>query len=282
MQLVRREPWWMAELERDTDRLVGRAFGPWLVPRRYRVLPLAEQDRWAPACDVFARDGDMVIRMDLPGIAPDKDVQVTVQDGILCISGERKSEAVQDGGRYYRQESSYGAFERGIRVLTVCRPRTSRRATTTGCSRWWCRRPRRHRSRSGSRSAPTAARSWPQVASDSGADSAGRPGLQARPPGISVERWSPDFVPAECGYSRRRCSRRPPRVWIDEETAMMPADRAAGRVASRTVLRTSCGRDLVVGRLRLDGLPHPTLRVTLDVGCQPYDHGEVWGEPDRR
>jgi hypothetical protein len=31
-----------------------------------------------------------------------------------------------------------------------------------------------------------------------------------------------------------------------------------------------------VGRLRLDGLPHPAIRVTLDVGCQPYDRGEVW------
>jgi len=68
MQLVRREPWWMAELERDMDRLVGRAVGTWLLPRWYRVLLLAEQDRWAPACDVFARDGDLVVRMDLPGI----------------------------------------------------------------------------------------------------------------------------------------------------------------------------------------------------------------------
>ncbi len=53
-------------------------------------------------------------------------------------------------------------------------------------------------------------------------------------------------------------------------------DRAVAQVASRSVVRTSCGRELVVGRLRLDGLPHRTLRVTLDVGCQPYDHGEVW------
>jgi len=41
---------------------------------------------------------------------------VTVRDGILRISGERKSEAVQVGGRYYRQEWSYGVFERAVRV----------------------------------------------------------------------------------------------------------------------------------------------------------------------
>jgi putative redox protein len=51
---------------------------------------------------------------------------------------------------------------------------------------------------------------------------------------------------------------------------------AGARLASRTVVRTTCGRELVVGRLRLTGLPHPTLRVTLDVGCQPYDRGVVW------
>jgi hypothetical protein len=41
-------------------------------------------------------------------------------------------------------------------------------------------------------------------------------------------------------------------------------------------VQTSCGRQLVVGRLRLDGLAHPVHRVTLDVGCQPYDHDQVW------
>jgi hypothetical protein len=51
----------------------------------------------------------------------------------------------------------------------------------------------------------------------------------------------------------------------------------AGRqVRSGTTVRTSCGRDLVVSRLRLDGLPHPVHRVVLDIGCQPYDRDEVW------
>ena len=116
MQLVRREPWWIAELDQDLNRLFGRAFGPWPVARWYPALPMAEQGRWAPACDVFSRDGDLVVRMDLPGIDPDQDVQVTVQDGFLCIRGERKQETVADGGRYYRQEWDYGTFERGIRV----------------------------------------------------------------------------------------------------------------------------------------------------------------------
>ena len=51
----------------------------------------------------------------------------------------------------------------------------------------------------------------------------------------------------------------------------------AGRnVRGWTTVRTSCGRDLVVRGLRLDGLPNPVRRVVLDIGCQPYDRGEVW------
>jgi hypothetical protein len=52
---------------------------------------------------------------------------------------------------------------------------------------------------------------------------------------------------------------------------------SAGRVVRPgAVLRTGCGRELVVSRLRLDGLPHPVRRVVLGIGCQPYDQDEVW------
>jgi HSP20 family protein len=114
-QLVRRAPWWTAEFDPDVGRLLGRAFGSWMDPRWDRVLPLAQEARWAPACDVFTRDGDLVVRMDLPGIDPDKDVQVTVEDGVLCISGERRQAVEQgEGGGYYRREWAYGSFQRGV------------------------------------------------------------------------------------------------------------------------------------------------------------------------
>jgi hypothetical protein len=47
-------------------------------------------------------------------------------------------------------------------------------------------------------------------------------------------------------------------------------------MVSSAVVQTGCGRELVVGRLRLDGLAQPVRRVTLDIGCQPYDHDQVW------
>lgn len=107
-QLVRYEPWWLASLERQMDELsgaLGRPFGSRAVP--------PGTGRWMPACDVFSRDGDLVVQFDLPGIDPEKDVQVMLQDGVLCITGERREPGGGEGG-YYRREWRYGAFERGF------------------------------------------------------------------------------------------------------------------------------------------------------------------------
>jgi HSP20 family protein len=61
------------------------------------------------------RDGTThVIRAELPGIDPEKDVEVTVADGILRISAERRvEEETQDKG-YTRHEIRYGSLTRGL------------------------------------------------------------------------------------------------------------------------------------------------------------------------
>ncbi len=106
-QLVRYEPWWLTGLERQMDELFGA------LPASHRSRVPAGTGRWAPACDVFSRDGDLVVQLDLPGIDAEKDVQVTLQDGVLCVSGERREAGGGDGG-YYRREWRYGGFERGF------------------------------------------------------------------------------------------------------------------------------------------------------------------------
>jgi HSP20 family molecular chaperone IbpA len=113
-QLVQRAPWWMADFDPEWDRLLGGAFGSSMDPRWYRVPPVVQVDRWVPACDVFVRDGDLVVRMELPGIDPDTDVRVSVEDGVLCISGERRQTAERDGDSPYRREWAYGSFQRGV------------------------------------------------------------------------------------------------------------------------------------------------------------------------
>jgi len=68
---------------------------------------------WSPQVEVFEREGQFVVRADLPGLTKD-DVKVEVADGALTISGERKSEHDEKGEGFYRSERSYGSFYRQI------------------------------------------------------------------------------------------------------------------------------------------------------------------------
>jgi HSP20 family protein len=71
------------------------------------------QSYWAPPMEVFQRGNEMVVRADLPGVAPD-DVQIDVEDGVLTISGERRNTNEEQQEGFYRSERSYGAFSRSI------------------------------------------------------------------------------------------------------------------------------------------------------------------------
>jgi HSP20 family protein len=92
------------------DLLMRRVFDSWP-----GVGAGVGERAWVPAVDVFQRQDDLVIRAELPGIDPEKDVDISVQDGALTIRGERRREERTEGnGSAYRLESSYGAFERSV------------------------------------------------------------------------------------------------------------------------------------------------------------------------
>jgi HSP20 family protein len=71
------------------------------------------QTAWSPQVEVFEREGQLVVRADLPGLTKD-DVKVEVTDNALMISGERKGEHEEKREGYYRSERSYGSFYRRI------------------------------------------------------------------------------------------------------------------------------------------------------------------------
>ena len=61
------------------------------------------------------RDGDaVVIRADIPGIDPDKDVQIDILDGNLRVSAERRKEEKIEEKDYVRTELRYGSFSRTV------------------------------------------------------------------------------------------------------------------------------------------------------------------------
>ncbi len=64
----------------------------------------------------YVADGTLVIRAELPGVDPDKDVELTLGDGALYIRAERRQEkeTKRDEEGYYRSELRYGAFTRTI------------------------------------------------------------------------------------------------------------------------------------------------------------------------
>lgn len=69
---------------------------------------------WTPAVEMFERDGQLVVRAELPGLSAD-DVRIEVTEDSLVIEGERRSEMeVEEEGGVYRSERTYGRFSRVI------------------------------------------------------------------------------------------------------------------------------------------------------------------------
>jgi len=61
-------------------------------------------------------DDTMVVRVEMPGIDPDKDVEITIEEGLLRIKAERRSETKEEHEGRVRSEFRYGSFERVMRV----------------------------------------------------------------------------------------------------------------------------------------------------------------------
>ena len=86
--------------------------------RRYSPLaarPLrregGEMLEWSPVADISENEKEFLIKAELPEVKRE-DVKVTLQDGALTISGERKHEKKQKGDNEIRVESFYGTFSR--------------------------------------------------------------------------------------------------------------------------------------------------------------------------
>lgn len=68
---------------------------------------------WMPAIDLVEKDNEYLAKVELPGVSKD-DVKITLQDNILTIRGEKKSEKETSDSNYHRFERSYGSFHRSL------------------------------------------------------------------------------------------------------------------------------------------------------------------------
>lgn len=70
----------------------------------------------APRLDVVERNGDFVVKAELPGVKKD-DIEVSVENGVLTLSAESRSETEEkEGDRVIRQERRYGRYLRSLRL----------------------------------------------------------------------------------------------------------------------------------------------------------------------
>lgn len=105
----------IAALERRMDDLARGFLGIRTRPG-YSTLPSFITNHFVPTMDVFERGDDLVVKLELPGMDPEKDVTIEVREGTLVIKGERRREKEVKEEAYYRMEASYGSFERRIEV----------------------------------------------------------------------------------------------------------------------------------------------------------------------
>lgn len=85
---------------------------------RSLMRPLSGMMRWAPSVDMYETDDEIVLRAEVPGMKKE-DLQVTVTEEAISISGETQAEEEVKGENYMRRERRYGKFTRRLPLPTA-------------------------------------------------------------------------------------------------------------------------------------------------------------------
>jgi len=111
--LVKREDAWnpfreMEDLQNRLSSLMGLNRG-----RNRDETEFLSAMEWAPLVDIVEEDKEYLVKAELPEVRKE-DLSVTVEKGMLTISGERKFEKEEQKRKYHRVERSYGSFIRSF------------------------------------------------------------------------------------------------------------------------------------------------------------------------
>lgn len=107
MNITRFEPWSLFDaLQRDFDRMAGRRVG--YTGNDDNGHSVAD---WVPAVDIVEEKDRFVLRADVPGVKPE-DIDVSMENGVLSVSGQRQEEHSEETGGVRRLERINGRFYR--------------------------------------------------------------------------------------------------------------------------------------------------------------------------
>ncbi|MFZ5799180.1 MAG: Hsp20/alpha crystallin family protein [Desulfobulbaceae bacterium] len=104
---------YFGEMERYFDRFFRHPFSLMNQPWPFREVP--GMGDVSPSVDIFEEGGDMVVKAELPGISKEN-LNVTITENTLTITGEKKQEEKVEKKNYHRIERSYGSFTRSFRL----------------------------------------------------------------------------------------------------------------------------------------------------------------------
>src|SRR3989440_341807 len=102
--LIRWEPLELEDVQNRLSKLFGRR------TNGRDEITLAD---WTPLADITEDEKEYLIKAELPDVKKE-DVKVTVENGVLTISGERKFEKEEKKKKYHRVERGYGTFMRSF------------------------------------------------------------------------------------------------------------------------------------------------------------------------
>lgn len=108
MNIIRRNPFnTLSQLHNEFQTLFGKQPNPFSITDESSVFT----SDWSPAVDVKEEKNKFVILADIPGVDP-KEIDVTMENGILTLKGERKTESKEEKDNFKRVERTYGSFYR--------------------------------------------------------------------------------------------------------------------------------------------------------------------------
>lgn len=108
MRTLRYEPWSMlSQMYKDMENLYSQTGQ---LPSSYEDSAIATS-AWVPSVDIKEEENRFVIHADIPGVDP-KEIEVTMENSVLTIKGERVSETKDERKNYKRIERVRGAFYR--------------------------------------------------------------------------------------------------------------------------------------------------------------------------